>query len=339
MAAKTKTGLKCTTLLIWTIESTAEGVGGEFYELCQRAEKLQQEESHLTPLDPRFHFYPWWKKAEYRLPYHGVYISSELKSYFKRLEDDHGIELDPEQRAWYAKKSEQMGDDMHQEFPSTSREPFEVAVEGAYFGREMARVRKDGRICRIATETKVPVNTFWDLGRNDLNSIWLHQRVAKEDRFVGFYQNSGESLAHYVKWLQEWLPVDCQWGTHYLPHDASVTDLSRTDNLTREQVIQQLGLKRTKIVPRIDDIRTGIELTRSVFSSCWFDAEGTAEGVAALDSYRKDWNDRLGTWRDTPRHDANSNGADAFRQFAQGFKGENRWGSGKVPPRRNDWVL
>jgi hypothetical protein len=320
------------------IESTAEGIGGEFYDLCQRSEKLKTAGTHLTSLDPRFHFYPWWMKRSHRLPDRGVFIDQKLKVYFDKLESQ-GIGLDDEQKAWYAKKAEQMGDDMKREFPSTPKEPFEVAVEGAYYANEMARVRKEGRICRIPVETAVPVNTFWDLGRNDLNSIWLHQHTGKEDRFIGFYQSNGESLGHYVKWLKDWLPQGCSWGEHYLPHDAEVTDLSQLQNLSRQQVIEQLGLKHTRVVPRTPEIGTGIQQTRDAFASCWFDAEATAEGITCLDNYRKDWNEQLGTWRDYPRHDQYAHGADAFRQFGQGYSRTPRWGNASADVPEDDWVL
>lgn len=301
------------------IESTAEGQGGEFHSLCVRAERLQQQNATLTTLDPKFHFYPWWKKKSYRLENHGVETSQRLKTYFEGLQANYGIALDDAQRAWYVKKEEQMGgpEDMRREFPSTHQEPFEVAVEGAYYAHQMARVRKEGRICRVPVEDGIAVNTFWDLGRNDNTAIWLHQRVAKEERFIGFYQNSGESLAHYVNWLNDWKPPDVPWGTHYLPHDAEVVDLSRTDNLSRERVIQDLGLQNTRIVPRIADLQTGIEATRNSFAPCWFDAEACAEGIICLDNYRKDWNETRGVWRNEPAPSIYNHGADAFRQFAQ----------------------
>lgn len=317
------------------VESTAEGAGGEFHSMCERAQQLQQQHSELTALDARFHFYPWYRKKSYRLPNAGVSTPSRLKTYFDRLESE-GIALDDEQRAWYVKKDAQQGDDMKREFPSTAKEPFEVAVEGAYYAREMARVRKESRITRIPVETSIPVNTFWDLGRNDNNAIWMHQMVGKENRFVGFYQNSGESLPHYVKWLQEWLPDGCLWGIHHLPHDATVTELTQVQNKTREQVLNDLGLKQTKIVSRIADLNTGIELTRGSIASAWFDEEACSEGIKCLDNYRKDWNEQLAVWRNRPRESVFNHGADAFRQYAQGFE-VSKWG--KKAKVNTDWVL
>ena len=53
----------------------------------------------------------------------------------------------------------------------------EQAIEGAYFAKQMQRARKEGRIGRVPVDGRVPVNTFWDFGVNDHNSIWLHQRI------------------------------------------------------------------------------------------------------------------------------------------------------------------
>lgn len=316
---------------IIAVESTAEGVGGEFHDLTRTAERLQEQKAHLTSLDPKFFFYPWYKKDSYRLPKEGVSIDSGLKLYFQGLKEKHGIALDDEQKAWYAKKSQQQGDAMKREFPTVPSEPFEVAIDGAYFANEMARVRKGGRICRIPVETAVPVNSFWDLGRNDSNAIWLHQAVGKENRFVGYYENSGEGLSHYAQWLREWLPSGCMFGSHYLPHDASVVELTRADHKTRAQVLEDLLIKPTVIVSRTPDLGTAIQATRDMFPTCWFDEENCTQGIACLDGYRKSWNDKTANWTDSPVKNKFIHGADAFRQFAQGFKPSTGWGAFAQP--------
>lgn len=50
-----------------TIESTSEGRGGYFYDMCKEAEKLQKEGAKLGPLDYKLWFFPWWKEPEYTL--------------------------------------------------------------------------------------------------------------------------------------------------------------------------------------------------------------------------------------------------------------------------------
>ena len=60
---------------------------------------------------------------------------------------------------------------------------------------------KQGRIGGFPYDPRATVQSFWDLGRNDLNTIWLHQHVGGHERFVGYYENSGEFMGHYVSWL------------------------------------------------------------------------------------------------------------------------------------------
>lgn len=104
-----------------TIESTAEGMDGEFYELCERA---QNHTGPLTAMDFKFHFFPWHESDEYKLTPSGIEISLELQAYFEMLEREHAIKLDAHQRAWYAKKREEQGAEMHQEYPSYPEEAF-----------------------------------------------------------------------------------------------------------------------------------------------------------------------------------------------------------------------
>jgi hypothetical protein len=73
------------------------------------------------------------------------------------------------------------------------------------------------------------------------------------------------------------------------------------------------------IIPRmgIDD---GIAAARATIPSCEFDQAGCAEGLKALRAYRKDWDEERAVWRDRPRHDWASHGADGFRTLAGRWK-------------------
>lgn len=192
---------------------------------------------------------------------------------------------------------------------------FDGGVEGSYYTQQIKKARDEGRICKVPYDERIPVNTFWDLGRNDTTAIWFHQRVGKEDRFIKCLEASGEGLSYYAKLLKE-LPYI--YGEHYLPHDVEVTEL--TTNMSRREKLESLGVKPIFTVPRISDINEGIEMTRGSFGSCWFDAEGCKDGLRALESYHKEYDEKRQTFRSTPCHDWSSNFADAFRQFAQGYQ-------------------
>jgi hypothetical protein len=142
--------------------------------MVKRPATMADRNAPLTALDFKFHFYPWWTDDGYVLD-GDVTETSEMAAYFAKLEQQ-GVNLSREQRAWYVKKAEQQGDKMRQEFPSTPDEAFEAAVEGAYFGPQMRKMRAEGRICRIPMLDK-PVYTTWDLGINDDMTITFWQDV------------------------------------------------------------------------------------------------------------------------------------------------------------------
>ncbi len=106
------------------------------------------------------------------------------------------------------------------------------------------------------------------------------------------------------------------WNKHFLPHDAAHKRLSDTNKSTK-QMLEDLGLRNLVIVPVITDVNTGIQITREAFGSAWFDEAGTKDGIKRLENYKKRWNAQDGRWSNEPKHDSNSEGADAFRQWAQ----------------------
>lgn len=297
------------------IESTAEGRSGDFYRICQEAQNAQHK--RLTPLDFRFHFLPWWDDPDCDLTEEeaeGVTYQAEAARVFEALADK-GIELTDTRKAWYAKKLVVQDEDMKQEYPGTPEEAFEAALAGAYFSKQMALARKQQRIASVPVDPKLPVNTFWDLGINDNMCIWLHQQHGKEHRFVGYYENSGEGFGHYASWLRMWADErDAVFGKHVGPHDIEVRNLDEHAT-TRKEAAQTVGIK-FEVAPRVAEKADGIQLMRTVLGLCWFDEGTCSDGIMHLDEYRKEWNDQLGIWRNQPRHDAASHGADAFQTFA-----------------------
>lgn len=194
-------------------------------------------------------------------------------------------------------------------------------VEGAYYFKELQRARAEGRVGRIPHEVGVPVNTFWDIGWNDYMSIWCHQAAAFQNRFIHAYQNSGETFAHYVAYLQQAAAErGYVYGTHYLPHDA-MNKNPQTGKSSLEILRELWPGQSWQVVPRIEKVLNGIQMVRASLASCFFDdsPEGCADGLASLAAYRKKYNKIVGDYTDEPVHDSHSNFADAFRQFAQGY--------------------
>jgi len=195
-------------------------------------------------------------------------------------------------------------------------------VEGAYYFKEIQRMRAEGRVGRIPHEAGVPVNTFWDIGWNDNTSLWCHQAAGFQNRFIHAYQNSGEQYAHYVAYLQQ-LSAErgYVWGTHYVPHDAMHATMGSGGETGLRQLRALWPGQDFQVVPRIDKVLNGIQQARAAMSSCFIDdtPDGCADGLASLAAYRKKYSTVEGAFTNIPVHDTHSNYADAFRQFAQGY--------------------
>jgi phage terminase large subunit len=70
-----------------------------------------------------------------------------------------------------------------------------------------------------------PVSTSWDVGIGDYTSIWFFQQLRGKIGLVGYYQNCGEGMPHYVEYLKDFRRrTGCTYGTHVFPHDIRVRE-------------------------------------------------------------------------------------------------------------------
>ena len=301
------------------VESTAEGKSGWFFDACTSAHRAKLQGAHETELDWRLHFFPWWKAKKYELDPRGVIITDSQHRYFDRLAAVIGRALTLAQKAWWVKKYTTLTDDMKREYPATVDEAFEQSTDGLIYGKQMMLLRELGRIGKVPCNTSYVVNTFWDLGVNDINAIWMHQRVGAMNRFFRYIWASNEGMNYYWTELEKVREeLGFRWGEHWLPHDGDAR-IQGHEVVTRKQILEECGARNVEIVPRTADLRTAIDLVKRTLPECEFDAEGCADGIKALDNYCREWDAARETWASHPRHDWSSNGADAFRQFVQRY--------------------
>jgi len=216
-----------------------------------------------------------------------------------------------------------MGDDRYeQEFECS----FEAAIQGAFYAKEMKEATEDGRITRVPYDRAASVITAWDLGIGDSTAIWFAQFVGQEIRIIDYYENSGVGLDHYAKVL---LDKEYHYEQHILPHDVQVKELGT--GKSRLETLDALGIRNIEIAPKLA-VEDGIQAARTMIPKCWFDADNCTRGIEALRQYRRDFDEKLKTWRGRPLHDWTSHGADAFRYLAVGYRSQSDWGE---PIRRN----
>lgn len=315
------------------IESTAEGRSGDFFDKTEQARKIADENRRLLDMEWKFHFFPWFKDPSYQTA-DRVLITADEQKYFNDLQVEHGIILSDDQKHWYALKSREQEDDMSKEYPSTPDEAFSGARDGSYFGKQIQSLRKRGKLGVFEVEPRSVVNTFWDLGVSDSTTIWLHQLIAGRHRFVGYYENSGEGIAHYINWLDRWRDMrECRFGQHYGPHDVE----HRKQGLKAQSIkdiAAEVGFK-FDVVDRTPDKLHSIQSVRTKLPECEFDNAACAEGIKHLENYCREWDDKHGIWKSHPRHDEHSHAADAFMVFADGYQPKtNRWDKPMAIPKR-----
>jgi len=297
-----------------TIESTAEGKSGFFYDYCMEAQRADAEKRELTELDFKYFFFPWWKEPTYRLKAN-FSIQKEYLSYFEKLEAVHGIILDEEQRRWYISKKKMNSEDMYREYPSTAEEAFMAQIEGAYYASQMQRVYEDQRIRNVPYDSRYQVDTWWDLGYSDQNVVLFTQAVGNEIRFIDCYINTGEGLGHYVQVLKD---KGYNYGTHTFPHDIEVHSLDEKGN-SRRQTLIDLGMRNIRTITRTPDVSDDIEGVRKLFSRFYFDEVKTGPLIEACQQYRKEWDEKNGIFKNKPKHDKNSDIVDPLRLLARGW--------------------
>jgi len=300
------------------IESTAEGDWGHFYDLCMQYKNYP--ESELTELDYKFFFFNWINHPEYRLKA-DVKIPADLEAYFIDLEHQLGIELTSEQKAWYTKKKGTQKSKMKQEYPSTVDEAFEQISEFAVYGEQIGKVLEEDRFCKLPVTANRPVDVFLDIGKStkaETTCAWFMQHNEPWYDFVDYYQNQLKPVGVYVKEIRD---KGYNLGRWFIPHDA---DNQRDyDMKTFKDRLISAGVKEDRIVvvPRVDQIKTGIDMMKEKFPACRFDETKTKDGWKALKAYRYEWDEKKAVLGE-PVHDWASHPSDAIRQMAQGYKPE-----------------
>ena len=194
---------------------------------------------------------------------------------------------------------------------------FEAQIPGAIYSRELASARDDGRLTALPIEPSLKVHTAWDLGISDAMSIWFFQAVGKEIRLIHYYENHNKGMEHYAQYLQQFAAQhQITYGEHLAPHDIEVREL--TTGKTRKDMARSMGVTfRTVQRPRTK--AEGHQAVRKVFPMLWIDENRAEHGLACISEYQYEWDDKKKVYKDQPKHDWASHGADALQTLALGY--------------------
>jgi hypothetical protein len=92
-------------------------------------------------------------------------------------------------------------------------------------------------------------------------------------------------------------------------------ELTRADAKTREEVLNQLGIEPTIVVPRIPLEMDQIEAARNIMGNVWFDEDRCAKGITCLENVRFRFDERLQDFQPNLMRTVHKHGADSFMQI------------------------
>jgi hypothetical protein len=203
-------------------------------------------------------------------------------------------------------KSQMDASDYDQEFEVS----FDAALRGAIYGVEMEKAETEGRVKEFALDPSLPVDVVADLGYTD-------------DTVLAFFQKApGGVLIHEV-----YINNELEWDSYldeidlrnvrdiYLPHDA------RAKNLQTGRSIVEQTLKRGYRPRMVPDhkLRDGIAATRKLLPYVYWNLPLCSGAIEAMKSYRREWDEKLGCYRERPVHDWASHTADCVRYLGVVF--------------------
>ena len=295
------------------IESTAEGRHNMFYDEWIKA---VGHTGNLSPKDFQPVFLSWVDDPDCRISVPQK-IDKEAEDYFEELAVEYKLYfgrelvLSREQRWWWVSQLREFNGEremMGQEYPGWPEEAFAATKDGTYWAKLFRNeVEAKGQIVPDLYEPSLPVDVAIDLGMNDMMVLIFFQTYANELRVIDEYHNSGEGILHYVSKMKE---KPYKYRAVWLPHDAVVKELGT--GKSRYSIFRELGVP-ARLLPRTKSVNNDIELVRKAIPFMWLDERNCTYLKNAFENYTKEWDDRLGAFKDKPFHNEWSHPADAIR--------------------------
>jgi hypothetical protein len=86
-----------------------------------------------------------------------------------------------------------------------------------------------------------------------------------------------------------------------------------------EQLGDHLGISSLSIAPHLS-VQDGIQAVRMTLPKCWFDEDKCRDGIEALRQYEREYSEDSKSFKQNPKHNWCSHGADAFRMLSVSWK-------------------
>ena len=173
------------------------------------------------------------------------------------------------------------------------------------YGKEISNAYEMGRVGSFPYDMGIPVDTFWDIGRNG-TAVWFRQDIGGLHRYFEFHDDTHK--VHMQTFFKEYILKKMHlynFRNHYFPHDMANGESLSTE--TRIEVARRMLPGNSHVVTKTRHTKAEdmIDKARRSFERCRFDEVGCGVGLERLQRYSRAKSGK-------PDKNEDSHGADAF---------------------------
>jgi phage terminase large subunit len=191
----------------------------------------------------------------------------------------------------------------------------QINQETKYFAHGIKNILENNKLIPDLFIPQSNVYAAFDIGINDCTCIVLFQ-IRRVDNYtkpivIGYIENNNRDLAFYVMEIRRFCSrYNLPFKDHFLPHDGQKRDWNTGKNSI--DFMREMG-ETAYIVPRPTCKENAIESIRRMLYLCDFNKENTQRLIDCLSNYSKEFDAKLGTYKNSPLHNWASHGVDAFQ--------------------------
>ncbi len=242
-------------------------------------------------------------------------------SYFSELSKSIEGQISEEQKNFWLAKYNEIGNLVFMEYPGTPADAFQASTEGHYYKYLYVKhIEANNRFMDLSNKKYDYIDVYFDLGIDDY-TVCVFVAVSEGNlHILHEYFNSDKAIQHYLEYI-----IESKYKIRrlYFPHDVTKRNLGISDNrgnsVSTLTIINNFfkdinsNLRGTQL--KKSGLIDGIEKVRSIIDKIYLDKSCIYLKKCFL-NYSKAYDKNLRVWKNMPRHDKFSHGADVIRQIA-----------------------
>lgn len=184
-----------------------------------------------------------------------------------------------------------------------------ASFKGSFYGKQLTELSQLKRIGLFPHNPKYKVITAWDLGYDDLTSIWFAQKIDNEIYIIDYYENNRQITEHYINYV---LSKPYIYKEHIIPHDAYNKNIN--SDMSSYQKMIKAGMNVRMAAQ--EKFHSAVSIVRNFLQICKFNKESCETGLEHLALYEAQDDKELGINEQKAKKSIHNHAADSFRYLA-----------------------